>query len=359
MNKFVFKEQNETDKYTKSFKYTQKEEYKHFFNEYGFVVIDNILTKDQCSDSIDDMWNYIEKFTKTVDRNDILTWKNKNWLGGQNEGLLGSKPVFSSVALLNRQNNQLYEIAKELMEESNILINQDRYGMFRATKNISVINDNDEEVLMDFPYYKTVNNLQLDFNPWKFIEKEFTSECKNILKEFTYENTLNFIEDFCYVGSIYNDIQKQSLDEFTTDDLLKVSKRNLLGIFNLADNLENDGCLQLIPGFHKNFIMWTLKEKDLKMQFSNRNINIWFPSEHNLYEKAEVITAREGSVILWSNLIPAGSKPNESQNNRYFQVFKISSSPIEENRLLKRKESLEKNLSDNLKNVSNKSFFGL
>lgn len=35
-------------------------EFRAFFKKYGFVVIDNVLTKEETEDTIDEIWNYLE-----------------------------------------------------------------------------------------------------------------------------------------------------------------------------------------------------------------------------------------------------------------------------------------------------------
>ena len=33
---------------------------KQFFDEYGFVVVRDVLSKDECDATVEDIWNYLE-----------------------------------------------------------------------------------------------------------------------------------------------------------------------------------------------------------------------------------------------------------------------------------------------------------
>jgi hypothetical protein len=45
-----------------------------FFDEFGFVVIANVFTSEQCVDTISDIWNVIESFVGQPVRNDEKLW---------------------------------------------------------------------------------------------------------------------------------------------------------------------------------------------------------------------------------------------------------------------------------------------
>ena len=49
-------------------------EARDFFEEYGFVVIANVFTPEQCEETISDIWNVIESRIKEQVRNDETLW---------------------------------------------------------------------------------------------------------------------------------------------------------------------------------------------------------------------------------------------------------------------------------------------
>jgi len=49
-------------------------EAREFFDKFGFVVIANVFTPEQCADTISDIWNVIESFAGLSLRNDEKLW---------------------------------------------------------------------------------------------------------------------------------------------------------------------------------------------------------------------------------------------------------------------------------------------
>lgn len=49
--------------YIQAFGVEETKEIKQFFEKFGFVVIRDVLTKEECDVTIDDMWNFIKAVT--------------------------------------------------------------------------------------------------------------------------------------------------------------------------------------------------------------------------------------------------------------------------------------------------------
>jgi hypothetical protein len=52
----------------------EAEEARAFFEQYGFVVITNVFTPEQCAETISDIWNVIESFVGKPVRDDETLW---------------------------------------------------------------------------------------------------------------------------------------------------------------------------------------------------------------------------------------------------------------------------------------------
>ncbi|CAM4988786.1 unnamed protein product, partial [Rotaria socialis] len=104
-----------------------------FFQEYGFVVIANVYTPEQCNDTISDIWNVIESFVETSVRNKEELWNQQLWIrtGIVSEGIIGDASLWTRQILLNRQTPALHTAFASVLGTENLLVNQDRYGMFR------------------------------------------------------------------------------------------------------------------------------------------------------------------------------------------------------------------------------------
>lgn len=65
MNKLLEQYQNvprdEQDaRFVKSFSLQQVEEFTQFFHHFGFVVVDNVFSQEECQATIDDIWSILE-----------------------------------------------------------------------------------------------------------------------------------------------------------------------------------------------------------------------------------------------------------------------------------------------------------
>ena len=69
----------DTEGYVKAFTlshcdHQEVHEAREFFDKFGFVVIANVFTTEQCADTISDIWNVIESFAQLSLRNDEELW---------------------------------------------------------------------------------------------------------------------------------------------------------------------------------------------------------------------------------------------------------------------------------------------
>lgn len=312
----------DSEGYVKAFSLLNLKEAKEFFSEYGFMVIENVLTAEQCEDSINDIWSYIEEEKwkpklalahriLRVKRSDITTWNSEDgWpLALSSEGILGDPAVFTKQAIKNRMNKALFEIGKLFFENDDIIVSHDRYGLFRP-----VLRD-DKNVMKK---WMTDFNIHLDMNPWNYYDHtrlggQETSD---------YDSMRDFIQEFNSTGHC------------TDKNHIK-----LQALYNFIDNKEEDGGFQAVPGMQNHLENWTkYTETSLGKSFKNTStdfIPIFWKSSYGLDSPPEKdkfkgigkftqrITARAGSIIVWSQFLPHGSAPNYSKNIRMAQFMKI------------------------------------
>jgi len=156
------------------------DEAREFFDKFGFVVIANVFTAEQCADTISDIWNVIESFVGASIQNDERLWHAeyvlqhvfrsffvnalyhcRNWkkTGLVQEGIIGHSSLWTRQILLNRQIPALHAAFAAILKTENLLVNHGRYGMFRPVK--------------EHPERATMTNLHLDMNPWCYFEGLF------------------------------------------------------------------------------------------------------------------------------------------------------------------------------------------
>eukprot|EP01121_Diplochlamys_sp_Union-15-3_P010797 TRINITY_DN3068_c0_g1_i3.p1 TRINITY_DN3068_c0_g1~~TRINITY_DN3068_c0_g1_i3.p1 ORF type:complete len:158 (+),score=35.26 TRINITY_DN3068_c0_g1_i3:212-685(+) len=93
--------------YCLSFSLEQEKDYLQFFDEFGFVIINDILTPTEVEETVAEIWDYLEsrpwgwEANEKISRNDPTTWNNNYWPGGTKLGILDSQPCIDKCAFRN------------------------------------------------------------------------------------------------------------------------------------------------------------------------------------------------------------------------------------------------------------------
>jgi hypothetical protein len=267
-----------------------------------------------------------------VSRSDPSTWWAQfGWPSAlATEGILGGPPVFTKQALKNRMNKTLFEIGKLFYESEEIIVSHDRYGLFRPVKRVQ-----------DGFKWMTDYNVHVDMNPWNYFDKARLGNQKYAID---YSSEDDFIQEFNSTG------------HFTDKTQMK-----LQSLYNFIDNREEDGGFHVVPGMHKHMKEWTeYTENKIGINYKNSTcdfIPLFWKSSWGLnspHDKEKFdgigkytqrVTARAGSLIVWSQFLPHGSSPNFSDNIRMGQFMKIGlADQIEWTCRMKRAKYIEKKL---------------
>lgn len=83
----------DNDGFVQDFSVDQVDEIQAFFEKYGFVVVRQVLTEKECNKSIDEIWEFLQRRYKTIERDDPRTW-NK-WPSLAELGILGNFSILS------------------------------------------------------------------------------------------------------------------------------------------------------------------------------------------------------------------------------------------------------------------------
>jgi len=254
----------------------------------------------------------------------MSTWDNKNWrrTGLFDEGNIGHDPIWTERALLNRQNPKLAKAASIILEREDLLVNHDRYGLFRPTKTES------NGKMVKNAAWGTNLNLHLDMNPWCFCERKSDAEDQVLLASLRYKYKQDFIEENNHVG------------------VLADNKVHIQGLINLADNREEDGGFQVVPGFKHHLKDWTFSKagQSLRGQYGNNQTFIVLRARDPIHKQSLRVTARAGSIVIWDQRTTHGSRPNNSDRIRYAQFFKMFPAPMNDARQKARIRSITENI---------------
>ena len=257
-----------------------------FFERFGFIVVRDVLSKTEVEETKDEFFTYMEKESNGMfDREDINTfdkWKSKSF------GMAGTQAWFGTKALKNRQNRNVYNAFASILNEKNLLVNHDRWAMYRPTKL--------------FPKLKTRDNVHLDFNPRLYLNDE-KDVVRSRLRTLSYSDT-------------------RDLGPGENNNITRKFGLAVQAVLNFCDNREEDGGLQLVPGSHEMsyFEEWV---RDLDDDIPDKSASFAIQPQDKLNQLAQRITMRAGSIAIWNQRTIHGSKHNQSHKYRLVQFIRM------------------------------------
>jgi hypothetical protein len=263
----------------KSFNITEKFEISIFFKEYGYVIIDDVLSKEDCVKTEKEIFRIYN-----VDKNKPSTYDNiKN-------ATLSSNSIFSPQMLNNRQNKKIYDIFSMLLKETNLSVCHDTCYFLRPTKNIKFENNK----ILTIDKWRTPRKIILDNDP---------------LHNTKIDN-LNYMNNNNFLYETYN---------LNSDDC------ELLGIINITSNKPTDGGWSYIPNFDYNQLKNNINiENNSSKLFKFRNFSLRKTkknSKHHKYILSDDLLdqlikphIKQGSIVIWDQRIPYCIEPNNSNN---------------------------------------------
>eukprot|EP00977_Amphora_coffeiformis_P008158 scaffold1827_cov167-Amphora_coffeaeformis.AAC.6 len=252
-----------------------------FFDEYGFVIFRDVISRDECTDLINDMVVLLqERCPDTVDPNNPRSWATALSHFGCPKGV---NALFRPSLLRLRQNSNVNRSFATVLGTDQLVVSHDRWLLHRPPPSTS-------QAL-------TKRNLHLDMNPWEFHGDEAArTSILNRLSKLSYgTNDRAFIAE-------NNDVHQSFMP-------------CVQAIVNLRDidSVECGGTI-LVPGSHRTLASW-MKQKFPSpssvgpMQFKLSHADpLWSLVQH--------LTLRAGSMIVWDQRVFHGSTPNLSCDTR-------------------------------------------
>ncbi|KAL9650263.1 hypothetical protein ABK040_014918 [Willaertia magna] len=275
------KEEGTNKLYCKSFdiEKNSQEEILEFFNDYGFVVLKDILTKEETELTVSDIFDILETGTNhKFNRKDKSTWNHWPDNALEHFGNVSIPSIFSKHFLMNRQNLKLLKAFQLIYQKEDLIVSHDRASFYR-NPNLKT-------------KFKTKLNVHLDLNPVEALDPigEYST---NEYNRLTYKEN-HFITENNQVCLARDKLQVQ-------------------GLINLADNLIEDGGFICVPGFHKYFkdffeksgLVNKLGRGRPSFSFNVRGDDM----TAKIGKLAERIPSKAGSLIIWNQTLPHGSSP--------------------------------------------------
>ena len=314
------------EQYTKAFDIDQKAEINLFFQEYGFVIIKNVLPIDECYKTEKEIMSLMK-----FDKKKPSTYKKWPSFGKESEGIVCRKPLFTCQTVNNRQNERIYSMFSRLLNSTDLQVSHDSCYFLRPTKHIK-FEDNQIKTMEE---WKTKKVVRLDVDIDKCYAKP--EELADKLKNLSYVNLINFICETCIFS-------------------FSVTPLNVEGLINLTNNKKSDGGFSCVPGFHKYFTEWykhnqkNKKKKNTNSYISNLKPHLddtkykkyIFDENDPIKDKLVKINMKAGWLLIWDQRLPYCIEPNNSKNFWLVQKIKYSKryNFVNNSRLLMLKKNL-------------------
>jgi len=127
--------------YYEAYGVNDKEAYMEAFHRDGLVVIENVLSSEECAASVAEVWDYLEKDGQ-VKRDEPNTWSNEHWPREicRNGGFMGRFPYWKRMKKLdntflnkqpqawrNRENPFVHDVFQTILKTPKLWMSIDRY----------------------------------------------------------------------------------------------------------------------------------------------------------------------------------------------------------------------------------------
>ena len=299
----------ESDGYIKSFTVKDYKEYKAFFDKYGFVVIRDVISKDACEASIDEVWQSLKEKDPAIDRNNPQTWTEQHWPRDicRNGGFVNRFPYWKRMSTLketlvakqpqawkNREDPIMYDVFRHIMNTGRLWGSVDRYGVMRPS--------NHKQVTEVGEIWSTKKEwLHWDLSPFHYGTSAAGYAPK---KEIDYDS----------LQQDYGSLRVQ-------------------GLIALTDGPAINGGFHCIPGFQHQFFEWrdnNINDYGSREEVRKRNF-IEVPEDDAMREHICQVPMRQGSLLIWNSMLPHGNFPNQSPS-KFRMVQYVKMIPVDDPR---------------------------
>ncbi len=292
----------ESDGYMKAFSLEEKEDYKNFFDTYGFVVIRDVITEEECAISRGEVWSSLEQKDSEIDRSNPTTWSEQHWPKDicRNGGFINRFPYWKRISNLkeilvanqpqawkNRENPLVYAAFCNILSNCKLWGSIDRYGIMRPS-------NHGEQAKTGEKWATKSQWLHWDLSPFHFGTSAAGFSPKQNL-------------DYDAIKEDYGYLRVQ-------------------GLITLTDCPVENGGFHCVPGFQHQFFKWrddNINDYGARPDIRKRNF-IEVPEDDEMRQHIFQVPMRKGSLLIWNSMLPHGNFPNQSQSEfRMVQYIKM------------------------------------
>eukprot|EP01091_Cochliopodium_minus_P006810 TRINITY_DN16789_c0_g1_i1.p1 TRINITY_DN16789_c0_g1~~TRINITY_DN16789_c0_g1_i1.p1 ORF type:complete len:430 (+),score=124.27 TRINITY_DN16789_c0_g1_i1:175-1464(+) len=304
--------------YVVAFEVSQGDEIKEFFDKYGVVVVKNVVTEEDCNNSVEEFWDFLERHNKGLDRNNKASW-TFFWPSLAKMGICGNTIICSQQMFKNRLNINVHKTFSYLFGHDQLWVNLGRINLMRPT----IVNMKQSEIeliekMKKETSRKDIFNLLEEYKKTKFEEdpeKQVEMEKWKTISEWLHWDMQPHTGKATTFSWKVNDRSANR-----GYDLLKVQ-----GILAVVDCSDKEGGFHCVPGFQHHIRGWANHHPKL---FDNkqRETTVQVPQDDPMRKDIQTMPIRKGSLLIWNTKLPHGNFPNSSNKPRMIQYIKMRSS---------------------------------
>lgn len=264
------------------------------FNELGLVVVRDVISAAECSRSVGELWEFLERTCPGLHRSNPRSWKK--WPSLSQLGILGNTFMLSPQLFENRQSPQIHRAFAALFGTEKLHVNIGRASVMRPTLGVRLPPDetHPEEEVRDMPEWRSKAGkewLHWDMNPFTGASSTFSWRVKDVGANRGYVR-----------------LRTQA-------------------ILALSDCGPEDGGFFCVPGSHKIVRSWAAANgesvEDKLVMSAESSMQLYLPKNDPLHEHAQRAPIRAGHLLIWDSRLLHCNFPNNSDRMRMVQYVQM------------------------------------
>jgi hypothetical protein len=269
------------------------EKIKETFDRFGLVVVDNVLSANECEATVDEIWKtLLDQSDGSLRRDDASTWDRWPRQGAQ-FGIIGMGTLRLLEPQACRNRAKAYEAFRAVLRDDELITNVTRGGCMRPTRDVWM---GDGVGTVQRPEWASLTDwVHIDMNP-------FTGQ----VSSFGFSSTGTQSQDH---GFSEPWMARAAFLHANGPDAPAPAVQAILAV---ADCPTSVGGFHAIPCFHRFAQSWAVLHAHscLTANSSLDPSTIQVPESDPLRAHVQKIPLRAGSLLIWNSLLPHGNFPN-------------------------------------------------
>lgn len=279
--------------FVQSFPAHEADAIRSFFDRFGLVVVHDAIDDVACVRSVAEVWDYVERECKGLERANPSTWER--WPPLWKLGILGNTFMLSPQFCENRQASGIHQAFAAVFQTERLIVNTGRASAMRPTLRVPQQQQDGSVQPTDRPEWRSTEGadwLHWDMNPFTGFASTFSWRVRDWRANRGY------------------------------------SRLRVQGILALSDCGPEDGGFFCVPGSHQVVRGWAHRNDkvigDARLASPESNAQLHLPPDDPLKRHAQKAPIRRGSLLIWDARLAHCNFPNNSERMRIVQYIQMA-----------------------------------